>query len=219
MNEGPIAGGATLAAGSGTADGVGHGPRSTEHAWSCQKPSCPSIQGHGSCVAANGGRAAAWAVDEAQALRAAGLMTTRARTSEQEVEVEGGKALAARGRGNLVWVPRCTRVPGHFPGMHALRSSRRCSAVPYLGSLIPRLPLLSLDFGTANSNFGPHPYTPDLCLPCLVLPVTLGCPPILSCTLSSRLFGASVCPLCLPTSALSCFPAVAEHWRSPVASR
>lgn len=37
------------------------------HTWSCQKSSCPSIQGHGSCAAANGGRAAAWAVDEAQA--------------------------------------------------------------------------------------------------------------------------------------------------------
>lgn len=70
--RGPIAGGATLAAGSGTADGVAYGPRSTEHAWSCQKSTCPSIHGHGSWVAANGGRAAAWAVDEAQALRTAG---------------------------------------------------------------------------------------------------------------------------------------------------
>lgn len=70
------------------------------------------------------------------------------------------------------------------------------TAVPtakQVGSLIPRLPLLSLDFGFANSNFGPHPDTPDP-----VFPVTPAC----HSRLLSHPFLHSVIPsfssLCLP---------------------
>lgn len=74
-------------------------------------------------VAANGGRAAAWAVDEAQAQAQPGQAAGGGRGGE------GGKALTAKGLG--AWsacldVPS-TQVPGHLDGMHALR---RCGVVP-----------------------------------------------------------------------------------------
>jgi hypothetical protein len=71
-----------------------------------------------------------------------------------------------------------------------------------------RLPLSSLDFGLANSNFGPHSDTADsaslsVCSPSAVLaPFPVPCHPFF--------VQASACPLGLPVyvpaSAASCFP-------------
>jgi len=74
--------------------------------------------------------------------------------------------------------------------MHALRRYGCCAAVLLCYSLILRLPLPSLDFGFANSKFGPHPDIPDA-----VFPVRLS-------RLSSHPFLYPVIPsrssLCLP---------------------
>lgn len=94
-------------------------------------------------------------------------MTTRGRTQQAEGGGGGREGVGC----NRAWVPGLgasmylgTQVPRYLatsPGcMH-------CAGAVLCHSLILRLPLPSLDFGFANSNFGPHSDIPDLAFPVL----------------------------------------------------
>lgn len=202
-------GGATLVAGSGTADGVAYasyGPRSTEHTYGAVRNRCA----HPSMVMVLVLR------QTAEGRRLGRLMKHRhctQQTNDNESQDpasrrwgrrEGGRWLR-QGLGTWSGWLDVSRYLATSPGcMH-------CASAVLCHSLILRLPLPSLDFGFANSNFGPHPDIPDLAFPAVVCLSLSAILPSFSCTLSSRLFRASVCPLCLPRGALSCFPAVAEY--------
>ena len=124
MNEGPIAGGATLAAGSGTADGVAYGPRSTEHAWSC----------HSRCASPS--MVMVLALRQTAEERRLGRLMKHEhcaqQTNDRQCEPgpaaggggggrEGREGVGCRGLGNLVGVPRCIQVPSHPPEMHPVK--------------------------------------------------------------------------------------------------